>query len=297
MNEHDSERIAGLLEAGRHGAGRRARRRRRDRPQHVLHPGERRQQALRAPRPPAGGQGPPAGPADRGGGLPGPEGPRPRAPQRRRTSTWCSAPTTWAGPPSSCNAPGATVRSPRSWTSSRSSRPRCPSSVRPATPPGSPSRSGATTAARSASSPRCGARRSAGPSHDVVAEVESLAADGVTEVTLLGQNVNSYGRDLALAARRDGGTGPVRPLFAELLAAVGSVDGIRRVRYTSPHPKDLRADTVAAMADGAGRVRAPPPPAAVRQRRGAGGHAPRLHGAALPRPAGARPVRRRRTWP
>ena len=86
------------------------------------------------------------------------------------------------------------------------------------------------------------------PLDDVVAEVESLAAAGVTEVTLLGQNVNSYGRDLALAARRDGGTGPVRPLFADLLAAVGSVDGIRRVRYTSPHPKDLRADTIAAMA-------------------------------------------------
>src|SRR5580704_15076626 len=77
------------------------------------------------------------------------------------------------------------------------------------------------------------------PFDDLVAEVTALAARGVTEVTLLGQNVNSYGRDLT---RR-------RPLFAELLRAVGSVDGIRRVRYTSPHPKDLRQETIEAMAE------------------------------------------------
>ncbi|MEN3272486.1 MAG: tRNA-2-methylthio-N6-dimethylallyladenosine synthase [Actinomycetota bacterium] len=76
------------------------------------------------------------------------------------------------------------------------------------------------------------------PFDEIVHEVEALAADGVVEVTLLGQNVNSYGRDLT---RR-------RPLFAELLTAVGAVDGIRRVRYTSPHPKDLRPETIAAMA-------------------------------------------------
>jgi tRNA-2-methylthio-N6-dimethylallyladenosine synthase len=84
---------------------------------------------------------------------------------------------------------------------------------------------------------------------DVVAEVEALAADGVTEVTLLGQNVNSYGRDLTLARRRAGKAVRVRPLFAELLRAVGQVEGIRRVRYTSPHPKDLRPETIAAMAE------------------------------------------------
>ncbi|HTN81636.1 MAG TPA: MiaB/RimO family radical SAM methylthiotransferase, partial [Acidimicrobiales bacterium] len=82
----------------------------------------------------------------------------------------------------------------------------------------------------------------------LVGEVEALAAQGVTEVTLLGQNVNSYGRDLTLAARRAGGSGAVRPLFADLLRAVGEVDGIRRVRFTSPHPKDLRPDTIDAMA-------------------------------------------------
>jgi tRNA-2-methylthio-N6-dimethylallyladenosine synthase len=83
---------------------------------------------------------------------------------------------------------------------------------------------------------------------DIVDEVRALAAGGVTEVTLLGQNVNSYGRDLARARRRAGGSVRVRPLFAELLRAVGGVDGISRVRYTSPHPKDLRPETIEAMA-------------------------------------------------
>jgi tRNA-2-methylthio-N6-dimethylallyladenosine synthase len=74
---------------------------------------------------------------------------------------------------------------------------------------------------------------------EIVAEVEGLARRGVLEVTLLGQNVNSYGRDLTKR----------RPLFAELLRAVGAVDGISRVRFTSPHPKDLRPETIAAMAE------------------------------------------------
>jgi tRNA-2-methylthio-N6-dimethylallyladenosine synthase len=80
---------------------------------------------------------------------------------------------------------------------------------------------------------------------DIVREVEGLAADGVTEVTLLGQNVNSYGRDL--------GAGQYKPRFADLLRAVDAVPGIRRVRFTSPHPKDLRPETIAAMA-GCGSV-------------------------------------------
>ena len=133
------------------------------------------------------------------------------------------------------------------------------------------------------------------PFGELVDEVRALAATGVSEVTLLGQNVNSYGRDLALLRRAgtngDGtdrmsergvagrrgvprsrpgsangnGTaapgddawwcGPAwlsdrraRPLFADLLRAVGEIDGIRRVRFTSPHPKDLRPETIAAMA-------------------------------------------------
>jgi tRNA-2-methylthio-N6-dimethylallyladenosine synthase len=84
---------------------------------------------------------------------------------------------------------------------------------------------------------------------EIVSEVETLVDEGVTEVTLLGQNVNSYGRDLMLAARQAGAATRVRPLFAELLRAIGAVPGIRRVRYTSPHPKDLRPETITAMAD------------------------------------------------
>ncbi len=87
------------------------------------------------------------------------------------------------------------------------------------------------------------------PFADIVAEVEHLAAQGVTEVTLLGQNVNSYGRDLSLAARRDGEDVSASPQFAQLLRDVGAVKGIRRVRYTSPHPKDMRIDVLRAMAE------------------------------------------------
>jgi tRNA-2-methylthio-N6-dimethylallyladenosine synthase len=76
---------------------------------------------------------------------------------------------------------------------------------------------------------------------DIVHEVEALAAEGVREVTLLGQNVNSYGRDL--------GAGQYRPRFADLLRAVDAVDGIDRIRFTSPHPKDLRPETIAAMTE------------------------------------------------
>ncbi len=77
------------------------------------------------------------------------------------------------------------------------------------------------------------------PAHELIAEVQRLAADGVREVTLLGQNVNSYGRDLP---RED------RVSFAELLAHVDAVEGIDRIRYTSPHPKDMREDVIRAHA-------------------------------------------------
>ena len=241
--------------------------------------------------------------ADRGRRLPGPEGPRRRSASGRRTSTWCSAPTTCTGPPTCCTqaaADGPDHRDPRG--DGRRRRRRLPLGA--AGPPrgrptrrGSRSRSAATTAARSASCPRCGARRSAGPFDDIVDEVERLAADGVTEVTLLGQNVNTYGRDLTLAARQAGGSDRVRPLFAELLRAVGAVDGIRRVRYTSPHPKDLRPETIAAMAETPAVCEHLHLPAAVGQRPGAGRHAPRLHRRALPRAAGRGPRRPSPTWP
>ena len=77
------------------------------------------------------------------------------------------------------------------------------------------------------------------PLEELVAEVRALAADGVREVTLLGQNVNSYGRDLR----------PQRRSFSELLRAVDGIEGIERIRYTSPHPKDMREDVVRAHAE------------------------------------------------
>jgi tRNA-2-methylthio-N6-dimethylallyladenosine synthase len=80
------------------------------------------------------------------------------------------------------------------------------------------------------------------PLGELVAEVEAMAAGGVREVTLLGQNVNSYGRDL-----RSGGHEPAT--FAELLTAVDAIEGIDRIRYTSPHPKDMREDVIRAHAD------------------------------------------------
>ena len=77
------------------------------------------------------------------------------------------------------------------------------------------------------------------PLADLVEEATMLAGSGVSEITVLGQNVNSYGRDV---------TGR-RPLFAQLLRALGEVEGLERVRFTSPHPKDLRPETIAAMAE------------------------------------------------
>ena len=76
---------------------------------------------------------------------------------------------------------------------------------------------------------------------DVISEIRRLADDGVVEVTLLGQNVNSYGRDLDLNGRQ--------PLFADLLRRAGEIEGIGRIRYTSPHPKDIKEDVALAMAE------------------------------------------------
>jgi len=77
------------------------------------------------------------------------------------------------------------------------------------------------------------------PFDDLVVEAEMLATTGVTEITVLGQNVNSYGRDITHRS----------PLFADLLRALGRVEGIERIRFTSPHPKDLSPATIAAMAE------------------------------------------------
>ena len=75
---------------------------------------------------------------------------------------------------------------------------------------------------------------------EILGELAGLARDGVREVTLLGQNVNSYGRDLPPGTRVG---------FADLLRAVDELEGIERVRFTSPHPKDFRPDVIAAMAE------------------------------------------------
>jgi tRNA-2-methylthio-N6-dimethylallyladenosine synthase len=78
------------------------------------------------------------------------------------------------------------------------------------------------------------------PPADLIREATALAADGVLELTLLGQNVNSYGRDLPV----DG-----RIAFADLLRELDAIGGIERIRFTSPHPKDMRDDVIAAMAE------------------------------------------------
>ena len=101
------------------------------------------------------------------------------------------------------------------------------------------------------------------PFGELLREIADLAREGTTEVTLLGQNVNSYGRDLTLRSRHEVLADPsaicgdiwasetdarIRPLFADLLRRVGEIPGIRRVRFTSPHPKDLGPATISAMA-------------------------------------------------
>lgn len=77
------------------------------------------------------------------------------------------------------------------------------------------------------------------PMGDLIEEASVLASSGVVELTVLGQNVNSYGRDITKRG----------PLFAKLLGALGEIPGIERIRFTSPHPKDLRPETIAAMAE------------------------------------------------
>jgi tRNA-2-methylthio-N6-dimethylallyladenosine synthase len=73
---------------------------------------------------------------------------------------------------------------------------------------------------------------------EILAEVKALVADGVVEVTLLGQNVNAYGVEFGDPSA-----------FAQLLRACGSIEGLERVRFTSPHPRDFTDDVIAAMAE------------------------------------------------
>ncbi len=73
---------------------------------------------------------------------------------------------------------------------------------------------------------------------DILAEVEALVSEGVSEITLLGQNVNAYGSDIG-----------DREAFSKLLRACGDIEGLERVRFTSPHPRDFTDDVIAAMAE------------------------------------------------
>jgi tRNA-2-methylthio-N6-dimethylallyladenosine synthase len=87
---------------------------------------------------------------------------------------------------------------------------------------------------------------------ELLAEAQGMADEGVREVTLLGQNVNSYGRDLPSRVPRAGappGARPGRASFAELLRLLDGIDGVERIRYTSPHPKDMREDVIRAHAE------------------------------------------------
>jgi tRNA-2-methylthio-N6-dimethylallyladenosine synthase len=91
------------------------------------------------------------------------------------------------------------------------------------------------------------------PMQELVDEARAMAADGVRELTLLGQNVNSYGRDLPSPSRPGLATSASprveRPTFAGLLQAIDEIEGIERLRYTSPHPKDMREDVIRAHAE------------------------------------------------
>ena len=77
---------------------------------------------------------------------------------------------------------------------------------------------------------------------DIVNEIERLSHEGVKEITLLGQNVNSYGRDLMINNKR-------RPYFTELLYKIHDIEGIERIRFTSPHPKDFKEETLIAVSE------------------------------------------------
>ena len=162
----------------------------------------------------------------------------------RPGSTSSSAPTTWPACRCCSSAPGTTPRR-RSRSSSRCRR--FPSdAAQPAasrrTRPGCRSRSAATTPAPSASCRACaGPRTTAGPATSSPRSRRWSPA-GVIEVTLLGQNVNSYGPMFG-----------DRLAFGKLLRACGEIDGLERVRFTSPHPRDFTDDVIDAMAETAER--------------------------------------------
>ena len=230
-----------------------------------------------------------AGPADRRGWVPGPEGPRAHPAEGRmgRRRLRHAQPDQRAGPAAAGRRPRA-----RSW---RSSTGRRPSGHR--TPCSAPARcrelpyaawvniqTGCDNSCAFCIVPSVRGPEVSRPVDDIVAEVEVLARRGVTEVTLLGQNVNSYGRDIT---RR-------RPLFADLLRAVGAVEGIGAHPLHQPAPQGPAARDDRGHGRDARGVRAAAPAPAVGERPGAARHAARLHGRALPGAAGRGPGRHRR---
>ena len=115
---------------------------------------------------------------------------------------------------------------------------------------------------------------------EILAEVEALVAEGVSEITLLGQNVNAYGVEFG-----------DRQAFSKLLRSCGGIEGLERVRFTSPHPAEFTDDVIEAMAETAERDAEPAHAAAVRLRPGAPEHAAQLPPGALPRDHRAGPGR------
>ena len=77
---------------------------------------------------------------------------------------------------------------------------------------------------------------------DIINEIKNLSNEGIKEITLLGQNVNSYGRDLMIDNKRS-------PYFTQLLYKIHEIDGIERIRFTSPHPKDFKRETLVAVSE------------------------------------------------
>ena len=289
MNVHDSERLAGLLEDA--GYARRGRGRRRA-DVVVFNTCAVRENAdnrlygnlghLRA------GQGRPPRHADRRRRLPGAEGPRRDRPQRRRGSTWCSAPTTsarcrccWSAPASSDEAQVEIMESLEVFPSHAAD----PARVR-LRRVGRRSRVGLqqhlhllhrAVAARQGEGPA--ARRRSSP------RSRRSSAEGVLEITLLGQNVNSYGVEFG-----------DRLAFGKLLRACGDIDGLERVRFTSPHPRDFTDDVIAAMAETPNVMPQLHMPLQSGSDRAAEGDAPLLPAGALPRhhrPGPRRHARRR----